>query len=97
MIVFSFAAVYGVILYSMTCFDNVPLSSSKGHTWNWVTLASVWDVWLLLSVLTGGAHLLLSPPPPCLPLTPQGVERVPVKDVKLHQGQHVSILHISDR
>lgn len=97
MIVFPFVTVCGKILYPMACFDNVPLSSSEGQTWNCVTLASVTEVWLLLSVLTGGPHLLMSAPPRCLPLTSKGVERVPVKDVKLHQEQHVSILHVGDR
>lgn len=92
--VFSFVTVYGGILYSTTCSDNAARSSSEGQTWNCVTLASGAEVWLPLSVLTGGPHPLLSAPPPDLTLAPRGVERVPIKDAHLHQEQ---CLHIARR
>lgn len=41
MVVILFVTVYEENLYSMACFDNVPLSLSEGHTWNCPTFASV--------------------------------------------------------
>lgn len=91
-IVLSFVTVYGLDSLYLDTLRRWRLRLHQKVTQNCVTSASVTEVWLSLSVLTGGPHLPLSAPP-----TPtQGMGRVLMKHVKLCKKKHLSISHVWD-
>lgn len=95
-IVLSFVTVYGLDSLYRDTLRRWRLRLHQKVTQNCVTSASVTEVWLSLSVLTGGPHLLLSVPPPPPTLPTQGMGRVLMKHVKLCKKQHLSISHVWD-